>query len=186
MDDGRIIELYWARDEEAIARSERKYGAYCRSVARRILESAEDAEECVGDTWLRAWNAIPPRRPAALRAFLAAITRNLCLDRLRDASREKRGGGQAALALDELLDCVPSSSTPESALDARELTRALESWLRGLETPKRAAFLRRYWYCDSVSEVAERMGWTEGKTASLLRRTRLELKRYLEQEGVSP
>ena len=185
MEDERIIELYWARDEEALRQTGLKYGPYCRAIALRILEDPQDSEECVSDAWLRAWNAIPPERPAALRAFLAALTRHLALNRARDASRLKRGGGQAVLALDELRDSVPDGGGPERVCEDRAVTEAIERWLRAQPTEHRVAFLRRYWYCDSVADVAARMGWPEQRTASLLRRLRLRLKTHLEQEDIT-
>lgn len=129
MEDERIIALFWRRDEGAISQASRKYGAYCRSIAMHILGDSESCEECVNDTWLRAWNAIPPARPAVLRAFLGRITRNLSLSMLRGRTRAKRGGGQALLALDELEDCVPDLQTPEKVLEDREIAQSINRWL---------------------------------------------------------
>lgn len=185
MEDERIIALYWERNETAIRESEAKYGNYCKTIALRILENIESCEECVNDTWLNAWNAIPPERPVVLRVFLGALTRHLALNRVRDLSREKRGGGQAVLALDELAECVPDASSPEQALEDHEITNALNSWLGTLSKEKRMVFLRRYWYCDTLAGVAAFMGWPESKTNSLLRRLRVSLRQHLEQEGVS-
>ena len=185
MDDNKIIELYWLRDENAIQESTQKYGVYCKSIALRILNNMKHSEECVNDTWLNAWNAMPPQKPDALRIFLGSITRNLSLNRVRDLSREKRGGNQAVIALDELADCVPDTASPEKVLEDREITEAINTWLHSLEKEKRVAFLRRYWYCDSLSEVSTRMGWTESKTNSLLRRLRLSLKEHLILEGIT-
>jgi len=184
MDDIKIIDLYWARDESAIAESTRKYGGYCHSIALRILENLEHSEECVNDTWLRAWNSMPPQRPAVLRMFLGAITRNLCLNRARDLAREKRGGGTAVIALDELQDCVPDT-TSENAHEDGEITAAINQWLHGLALDKRVAFMRRYWFCDHVADVAKRMGWSESKTNAVLRRLRLSLREHLEREGIA-
>ena len=130
-----IIDLYWSRDEQALLESDRKYGKLCRSVAYNILRNTEDTEECVNDTWLRAWNAIPPSRPGVLSAFFSRITRNLALDHYKAAHAEKRGGGQLPAALEELSDCIPGAAAVEDDLSFRELTRLLDSFLR--ELPER-------------------------------------------------
>ncbi len=185
MEDERIIALFWRRDEGAISQASRKYGAYCRSIAMHILGDSESCEECVNDTWLRAWNAIPPARPAVLRAFLGRITRNLSLSMLRGRTRAKRGGGQALLALDELEDCVPDLQTPEKVLEDREIAQSINRWLGGLPAEQRAAFIRRYWYFDDLAALALRMGWSPGKTNSCLRRLRVSLRQHLESEGIA-
>lgn len=184
MEDYKIIDLFWARNEDAISEATQKYGSYCKSIAQRILESPESSEECVNDTWLNAWNAIPPARPTALRIFLGKITRNLALNRARSLNASKRGGGQGVLALDELLDCVPSPSSPEEMLEDAEITASINRWLETLTQEKRVAFIRRYWYCDSSSDIALFMGWSVSKTSSLLQRLRLSLKKHLETEGI--
>ena len=184
MEDNKIIELFWMRDEDAIHQSKKKYEHYCKSIAMRILENAESSDECVNDTWMNAWNAIPPVRPSVLRIFLGTITRNLALNSVRDLSRKKRGSGQAVLALDELTDCIPAVSSPESILEGREITASIERWLEALPKEKRVAFIRRYWYYYSVSDIATLMGWTESKTNSLLQRLRVNLKNHLELEGI--
>ncbi|MDL2218064.1 RNA polymerase sigma factor [Christensenellaceae bacterium OttesenSCG-928-M15] len=184
MEDHAIIELYFQRDEGAIAASGEKYGNYCKSIALRILENMETSDECVNDTWFRAWNAIPPERPKTLRTFFGAITRNLALNRARDLSREKRGGGQAILALDELMESIPNVSGTERVLENREITASIERWLETLTKEKRAAFILRYWHCESAAEIARRLGFTQSKTNSLLQRLRVSLKNHLEQEDV--
>lgn len=184
MQDDRIIELFWQRDEAAIEQTDEKYGSYCSSIAMQILENRESVKECVNDTWLRAWESIPPQRPSALRLFLGKITRNLSLNRARDLAREKRGGGQAVLALDELLDCVPAAPSPETVLENREITASIERWLSALPRENRVTFMLRYWHCESAASVARRLGWTESKTSSLLRRLRISLKSHLESEGI--
>ena len=184
MEDHEIVALYWDRDERAIGESEQKYGALCRGVALRVLENIEDSEECVSDTWLRSWNTIPPQRPNLLGAFLARITRNLALDRWRAARAEKRGGGETALALEELEDCVPSgASGPEEHLEASELAALIARFLRAQPEESRRVFLRRYWYVESVSAIAEAFGFSESKVKSMLFRTRKGLRRFLEKEG---
>ena len=184
MDDNRIIELYWARSEEAIQESDRKYGPYCRTIAWNILQDREDSEECVNDTWLRAWNSMPPQRPGVLSAFLSRITRNLSLDRYKAAKAAKRGGGQLPLALEELGDCVPSAGSVEDAVAMKELTWLLDSFLRDLPEKECCIFLRRYWYVDSTQEIARRYEMAEGSVKSTLYRTRRKLRERLEKEGV--
>lgn len=184
MEDERIISLYWDRDQQAIAETEAKYGNYCLKIAFNILSLREDAEECVSDTWLSAWNSMPPKRPGKLMAFLGRITRNGALDRLRSLTRQKRGGGAAELALDELSECVPGSNTVEKELEDREIAEIISRWLRGLSTEKRQVFLRRYWYFESVESIADIFGFSQSKTTSMLHRLREDLRRTLEKEGI--
>ena len=183
MEDRQIVELYWTRDQGAITATEEKYGAYCGAIAGNILGSAEDAEECVNDTWLRAWNAMPPERPRVLSAYLGRITRNLSLNRLTKLRAEKRGGGQAAVALEELGDLVSDRETPEAALDRRELVRAIDGFLGTLPKARREFFLRRYWYFDSVPALASRFGMTENNVSVTLSRLRCALRDYLTERG---
>ena len=183
MEDSQIIELYWTRDEAAILASSEKYGAYCHAIAMNILDSIPDAEESVNDTWLGAWNAIPPQRPSILSAFFGAITRRISLNRRRDAKAQKRGGGQIALALEELSDIVPSPASVEAALDEKELTAAVDAFLRMLPETERRVFLRRYWYLDSIAEISRRFGFSESKVKSMLHRSRNKLLSHLRKEG---
>ena len=185
MDDCEIIELYWARREEALTETDKKYGRLCRSVAYNILRSHEDTEECVNDTWMRAWNAMPPARPGVLSAFLSRITRNLALDTYKAAKAGKRGGGQVAAALEELGDCIAAREGVEQEMAYRELTELLDGFLRQLPEKECCIFLRRYWYADSTREIARRYGMPEGSVKSLLSRTRQKLKKMLEQEGIA-
>jgi len=185
MDDSAIIELYWARQEEALVETDRKYGKLCRSVAYNILHSPEDTEECVNDTWMRAWNAMPPARPGVLSAFLSRITRNLALDTYKAAKAEKRGGGQMPAALEELGDCIPGHDSVEQEIAFRELTKLLDGFLRQLPEKECCIFLRRYWYVDSTRDIARRYGMPEGSVKSQLSRTRQKLKKVLEQEGIA-
>ena len=136
MEDSAIIDLYWAREERALSETDAKYGGYCRSIAHNILKNREDSEECVSDTWLHAWNAMPPQRPSILSSFLGRITRNLSFDRCRRQNAEKRGGGSLPLALDELSECVPAPGRVEQALEARELAEAIDRFLRTLPEPR--------------------------------------------------
>ncbi len=184
MEDAAIVALYWSRDEAAIAETQRKYGAYCRSIAQNILGSREDAEECVSDTWHRAWNAIPPQRPASLSAFLGRIVRNLSLSRWRREHAQKRYAGLDAM-LSELEDCLPAPGGVEDAVEGRALTACIEKWLEGLEQEDRAVFLRRYWYGQEVRSLAKEWGVGPNQMAKRLQRLRKDLKVSLEQEGMT-
>lgn len=182
MDDAAIISLYWSRDESAISETEYRYGKYCRSIAERILSSAEDAEECVSDTWLNAWNAIPPQRPDSLSAFLGRIVRNLSISRWRKEHAQKRFSGLEAL-LSELEDCLPAPDRVEKEVEGGELTAAVERWLEGLEKEDRVLFLQRYWYGEEVKALAKAEGMGANRMAKRLMRLRRDLKRELEKEG---
>lgn len=184
MDDAAIIDLYWARDELALQQTDRKYGAYCRSIALNILRSAEDTEECVWDTWLHAWNAMPPQRPSILSAFLGRITRNLAFDRYKASHAEKRGGGSVPLALEELAQCLPAPGDVQRTLEDRELSEALDRFLRRLPARECNVFLRRYWYTDSVADIAARYSMKENTVKSVLYRTRERLRVFLQKEGI--
>lgn len=185
MEDAAIIDLYWARDEAALRESHLKYGSFCGAIAKNILSSREDAEECVNDTWLRAWNAIPPARPSPLRAFLGRITRNLSLDRFRASRAQRRGGGEIAILLDELGQCIPSDSSVEGVFDAKQTAAAITRFLDAQPELQRQVFLRRYWFGDSIHAIAERFALNEGTVKSGLFRTREKLRLALEQEGVA-
>lgn len=184
MEDSEIIGLYWRRAEQAISATEEKYGGYCAAIAGRILGDPEDAKECVNDTWLSAWNSIPPQRPEKLSVYLGRLTRNLSLNRAKARSAQKRGGGQRELALAELEECVPDPKGVEAAAEERELTEALNSFLRAQSLPRRNIFLRRYWYLVPIRELAGEYGMSQSAMTSLLFRMRGQLKRFLEQEGI--
>ena len=181
-DDQKIIELYFCRSEQALMETAVKYGRYCTSIAYGILGSREDAQECVSDAYLTAWNAIPPRRPNDLGTYLGKITRNLSIDRLRTRSREKRGGGEAPLALEELEEVVAGSDSPENEAVRKELTAALNRFLAGLTQQERYVFVRRYWYLDSLTDISEKTGFSGSKVASMLYRLRGRLKKQLIEE----
>ena len=183
MDDSRIVELFRARDEAAIAESKSKYGGYCRSIAMNILGSAEDADEAVGDALFAAWNAIPPHAPAMLSTFLGKLTRRAALKKVREASAQKRGGGQLALALEELGECVPGSGGADEAVEAAELGRAVNAFLAALPAEERGIFLCRYWYLDSVADIASRFRCGQSRVKMTLKRTRDRLRKHLEKEG---
>ena len=184
MDDEKIIDLYWSRSENAIHETAGKYGRYCYSIAYNILANNEDAEESVNDTYLSAWNAIPPRRPAVLSAFLSRITRQLAIDRWRTRSREKRGGGEMVFALEELSEVVGDSQSPETAVMEKELVSSLNRYLDALSAVERSVFLCRYWYLDSISDIAKQTGFTTSKVASMLFRMRGRLRKQLMKEGL--
>ena len=180
MEDETIVALYWARDEAAIPATAEKYGAYCAAIAGNILESPQDAEECVSDTYLHAWNAMPPSRPQVLKAFLGKITRNLSLNRVRHHHALKRGG---AAAVEELGEIVTSSDPVGEAIQRRELLRAIDAFLEGLPKRQRQLFVGRYWYFDSVTDLAARFQMTENHVSVTLRRIRERLRRYLSGRG---
>lgn len=183
MEDTQIIGLYFSRNEEALAHTSEKYGGLCMTIAQRILNSRPDSEECVNDTWLGAWNAIPPARPLSLAAFLGKITRNLAVDRLRRRTAQKRGSGEYADSLDELSECIPSGVDVERQFESVQLSAAIERWLGSLSREKRAAFILRYFYLKPVAEVAADLDISLSKTAAILRRERISLKNALEKEG---
>lgn len=184
MTDEEIIALYWAREEKALTVTAERYGGSCYAIARQILASREDAEECVNDTWLRAWNAIPPQRPVMLGAFLCRITRNLALNRAEQTSAARRGGGQLPLVLEELEGCLPAPERTDQAAEGRALAEVLNRFLEMLPAKKRRVFLQRYWYFRPLAEIARENGMSESNVKMTLLRTRAALRRYLEQEGV--
>ena len=180
MEDKDIIALYWARSEEAIRRTAEKYGAYCKQIIRRVLGDGRDAEECLSDTWLGAWNAIPPQKPERLPPFLGKIARNTALDRYDYNAAQCRGGFETVL--EELADCVGGSPVEED-FDFRRLGECIGTFLDGTGPAARLVFLRRYWYCDSLAEIAEGTGFSQGKIKSMLHRTRQGLREHLRKEG---
>ena len=183
MDDKGIIQLFFDRNEKAIEEASAKYGSYCRTVAENILSSCEDAEECVNDALFKAWNAIPPAKPAVLRTFLGRIIRNTALDIYKKKNAEKRGSGQFAAVLDELAECVSGGSEPEKEIDKAELTAAINFFLATLPEDKCALFVRRYWFAESVSELAKKSGMSENNVSVSLSRIRGKLHDYLIERG---
>ena len=183
MPDDRIVELYWQRSESAITETANKYGDYCHYIAYNILYNREDAEESVNDTWLDAWNNMPPHKPSILSTFLGKITRRISIDHWRKKHAGKRGGGEMALVLDELEDCVSDPTDVEITLEQHEMAKIIREFLETLPVTERRVFLRRYWYMDSVSAIAQEFDFTEIKTASMLHRTRKKLRNKLESEG---
>ena len=183
MEVEKIIELYWQRSPQAIDETSRKYGAYCMRLSMNILMNREDSEENVNDTYLRTWNAIPPQRPQFFAAFLGRIARNLALNRYKARAAEKRGGGEAALSLEELAECLPSGSEPQDEAEAAAFSHLLSEFLRTESEEARRVFLRRYFMCCPVAQVADHFGFSESRVKSMLLRTRTRLAKYLESEG---
>lgn len=184
MEDSRIIDLYWERDEKAIHAAASKYGSYCYAVAYNILGSREDAEESVNDAYLGAWNAMPPHRPNSLRTFLGKITRRVSLKKWRDEHRDKRGGDEVSLALEELSECIPSNTSVEESVIAGELSARINRFVGTLAPTERQVFLCRYWYLDSIDKISADFCFGKSKVKSMLHRTREKLRVYLEKEGV--
>lgn len=182
MNDKNIVDLYFNRDEEAIAQTDKKYGRYCYSIAYNILTNKEDAEESVSDTYMTAWRAIPPRRPSVLSTFLGKITRHISIDRWREHSANKRGGGEVTLALEELEDCVAGLQNVEMEYERKALIRAYVKFLDTLPVTERRVFLCRYWYVDSVEAIAEKFGFSQSKVKTMLYRTRAKLRKQLAEE----
>lgn len=183
MDDTQIIELYWARKESAIEETEVKYGSYCRSIARNILNNQDDAEECVNDTWLGAWNSMPPHRPSVLSTFLGKLTRRISIDKWRHVNAKKRGDGQLPLVLTELADCVSDGKSIEKETERKLLAEVIAAFVKDLPETEQKVFLCRYWYMDSVGSIATRFRFSESKVKSMLSRTREKLRVRLEKEG---
>lgn len=184
MEDDKIIGLYFERKEEAIAETERKYGAYCRGIAKNILQSEEDAEECFSSACLAVWNNIPPNSPEKLGAYIGRITHNIAVNRFRKDRRQKRGGGETEAVFYELEECIPEETDVEEEIEGAELTAAIEKFLYSNPPEKRNIFIRRYWYMYTVAEIADTYGISESKIKSMLFRMRKELKKYLEKEGL--
>jgi len=183
MTDDRIIALFWARDEVAIEETHSAYGRYFHSVAYNILWDHEDAKETVNDTYLKAWNTIPPERPKNLKGFLGRITRQLSINRLEEKTAAKRGGGQYNMVLDELAECIPDGNGGEDMENLTALRDSLERFLKALPPEVQRVFIRRYWYIQPIVSIAEDCGMSESKVKSMLMRTRNKLKKALTEEG---
>lgn len=184
MDDEKIIALYWQRDESAITATDTKYGALLRTLSSGIVASREDAEECVNDTYLAAWNAIPPQRPHRFGAYICAVVRNISVSRVRQSCLKRRGGGEYTAALDELDECIPSDADPARRAELRELAVAVDTFLSALSPDERKIFMCRYWLVASTARTAEIVGCSEAKVKTSLHRTRKKLKKHLEEEGL--
>lgn len=184
MKDAEIIHLYWERDERAITETQKAYGKYCYSIAYHILNSREDSDECVNDTWFRAWRAIPPKMPERLALFLGTITRNLSFDKWKMKNAGKRGNGAMEASLEELAECIPASSDTEEAVEAAELERLINDFLHTLPERECSVFLRRYWYVEEYGDIAKRYQMNLNTVKTSVFRTRNKLRIYLEKEGI--
>lgn len=182
MEDKMIIDLYFKRDESSIKETDLKYGRYLRSISFNILYNDFDAEECLNDTYLKTWNCIPPTRPVIFSAFLAKINRNISINRYKKKNAEKRGGGQYEAALEEIENIFSLNDTDTS--NDNDVAEAINRFLKNIEKEKRIMFVRRYWYFDSISKIAERMGYKESRVATDLFRIREKLKTFLKNEGI--
>ena len=179
MEDANILNLFWARDEQALAETRTKYSRLIFTIAHHILRNREDAEECENDTYLAAWNAIPPERPHSLSAYLSGLARNISISRYRAAHADKRGGGEVVLSLHELNECLPAPNETDTAT----LAAALNRFLASLGEQERIIFVLRYWRCDSIGQISRRYGFGQSKVKMMLSRTRDKLRKFLEQEG---
>lgn len=184
MEDKSIVDLYWERNENAITETANKYGKYCFAIAFNILSDTEDAEESVNDSYLNAWNSMPPHRPAILSTFIGKITRFISLKKWRDRRAQKRGGGSIDLAYEELSECVPANGEIEETLEAKELAKIIDAFLDTLPLAEQKVFICRYWYFDSISAISTQFRFSESKVKSMLHRTRKKLLSKLIEEGV--
>ena len=184
MDDKEIVDLYFQRNEDAITCTDAKYGRYLGKISFNILKDSLDAEECVNDTYMKAWNTIPPKRPDVLGAFLAAVTRNLSLDKYKYKYAAKRSGNQFALLLSELEECIPDASDIDRRLEDEEISAVITDFLRGRSEDARKIFVLRYFHCSPVSEIAQKLGFSQSKVNSSLFATRNALKKHLLNEGI--
>ena len=183
MKDYEIVDLYWARDERALTETQHKYGAYCHGISMNILNSEPDAEECVNDTWLKAWQTMPPKKPSVLRTYLGKLTRNLSINRLRERHREKRNL-ELVIAFEELAECIPDDDDGENLCDLIALQDAMNAFLSGLRRRERNVFIRRYFYASSIAEIADEYFMTQSGVKMMLSRLRQRLKAHLEKEGI--
>lgn len=183
MEDELILELYYSRSEIAIAETANKYGRYCHSIAYHILADVRDADEVVNDTYMGAWNSLPPHHPSVLSTYLGKITRRISINRWNERKADKRGQGEIPLALDELTEAIPSPVTPEQTIVAAELTKSIDRFLSGLPEMERDMFVCRYWFLAPVAEISSKFGYSASKTKSILFRTRNKLKDHLQKEG---
>ncbi|MGN0159801.1 MAG: RNA polymerase sigma factor [Lachnospiraceae bacterium] len=183
MEDSKIVQLYWDRDQDAIRYTAKKYGNYCTAIAMNILGNMEDAEECVNDTYMNTWNSIPTNRPKMLSTFLGKITRNISFNRYKHNHADKRGGSEVPVILDELSECVSGVDDIEKEIECKELVKAINDFLASLPQEKRSIFICRYWYSDSITNIAKAYGMKENAVSMLLSRSRLKLHAYLTERG---
>lgn len=183
MEDYKIVDLYWSRSEQAIEETARKYNNYCYSIAYNILENHEDAEECVNDTYVDAWNQIPPHSPTILSTFLGKITRRISIDKWRWKHAQKRGNGEVVLVLEELGECITDDNTIEREMEQKELAKVINAFVKQLPDIEQRVFLCRYWYMDSIATICKQFGFSESKVKSMLYRIRKKLRKELIKEG---
>ena len=184
MEDREIVDLYWQRSDNAIEESDKKYGNYCHKIAYNVCSNHEDSEECVSDTWFKAWNIMPPKRPSALNSFFGSICRNFALDVWRRKTAMKRGGGETALVYEELSGCIGDNAQPENVVEAKELEEAVRNFIHALPERERRIFLARYYFILPVAEIAKRQHEGLSKTKMTLYRTREKLIKELRKEGL--
>jgi len=182
MEDAQIVDLYFARSENAILETEKKYGRYCHYIAYQILNNDEDTKEVVNDTFLKIWNTVPPKRPEYLKCYVGMISSQLAIDRYNLYNAEKRGGGQLPLVLDELSECIPDDDNGMDIGDSIALRDTLNRFMRSLPKKTRDIFIRRYWYVCSISEIAKAYSMKESNVGMLLLRTRKKLEKFLRKE----
>ena len=180
MEDSKIIQLFWERDEAAVSAVSEKYGRYCAAVARNIIGNEESAEDCVNDTLMGLWDAIPPNRPDNLLAFAVGVTRNIALNTVKENKAQKRGGGELNLVLDELYD-IASDYSVEMIAEQHEVMASVNKFLGRLSERKRTVFVLRYWHCCSVADISQAVGMSEANVYNVLKRVRKKLLEYLEK-----
>lgn len=183
MEDSDIVDLYWKRSQNAISETSNKYGKYCYSIAYNILYNAEDADEAVNDTYLGAWNSMPPHRPTVLSTYLGKITRRISINKLNERKADKRGGGEIFIALDELSDCVPSKDSVEEVVERKELIHDINKFLAQTQKEDRDIFVLRYWFVMPIKDISIELNMSESKIKSVLFRTRKKLNKFLKKEG---
>lgn len=184
MEDDKIVDLYWNRDEAAISETRNKYGNYCYSIAYQILRNNEDAEESLNDSYLATWNAIPPHHPLNLKTFIGKITRRISIDRYRLLSADKRGSGEVALSFDELEECIPDDRNFRDSLKDELITEIINDFLSSIKESERKVFVCRYYYFESIEDIAKRFSFSQSKVKMILKRNRDRLKEELIKEGV--
>lgn len=183
MEDQKILDLFFQRSQRAIEETDKKYGSYLYKIAHNILSDREDSKECVNDTYFGAWNAIPPKRPGFLGAFLGKMTRYISIDRWRKRTAKQRGGGEILRSLEELQECIAADDI-EQEINRQELARVFREFLFSLSEQERNVFLSRYWYLESVKAISQASGFSQSKIHSMLHRLRERLAKKLQQEGL--